>query len=188
MTFPFPLPVFISAAEGGNTGYEVHLNRSGINSIDIPRGRITVEAGTELRIRFLNRGAPIHITISSANAGMFTDFFHENQYVVDESLLAIPIRKDCPDGRFDLDLISGYGVMKARMEVFVVHPQATRPTISEEYPLQPVAHGRPHLMMIAMGVSLILYCAWLYTKTEFLNIAAFIVLIVGALYTWYRQQ
>jgi hypothetical protein len=188
MTLPFLFPVFTSVTDGGETGYEVHLNRSGINSIDVPRGKVSVEAGSVLRIRFLNRGAPIHITITSSNAGMFTDFFHENQYVLDESLLAIPIRKDCPEGQFDLELLSGYGAMKTRVPVSVVHPPPPRPTIREEYPLQPVAHGRPHLMMIAMGISLVLYCAWLYTKTEFLNIAAFIVLIVGALYTWYRQQ
>ena len=63
-----------------------------------------------------------------------------------------------------------------------------RPTVLEEFPLQPVAHGRPHLLMVMMGVALILYTTWLYTKIEFLNIASFIVLIVGALYTWYRQQ
>jgi hypothetical protein len=39
-----------------------------------------------------------------------------------------------------------------------------------------------------MGIALILYSAFLYTKNEFLNTAAFIILIVGALYTWYRQQ
>ena len=58
----------------------------------------------------------------------------------------------------------------------------------EESPLQPVAHGRPHLLMVMMGIALILYSAWLYTDIELFNIAAFIMLIVGALYTWYRQQ
>lgn len=186
MTFPFLVPVFI--AGGNDTSYEVHLNRSGINSLDPPREKILAESGSSLNIRFINHGAPIHITITSSNAGMFTDFFHENLYVVDESVLTIPIRKDCQEGIFDLELISGYGGMKTQMEVRVVHPQVARPTIREEYPLQPVAHGRPHLLMIMMGIALILYCAWFYTKIEFLNIASFIILIVGALYTWYRQQ
>jgi hypothetical protein len=188
MSIPFLFPVLISATDGSDTGYEVHLNRSGINSIDIPHEKIVAESGNSLRIRFLNRGAPIHITITSSNAGMFTDFFHENLYVVDESILTIPIRKDSQQGVFDLEIISGYGVMKTQMQVSVVPPQATRPTIREEYPLQPVAHGRPHLLMILMGIALILYCSWLYTDMEFLNIASFIILIVGALYTWYRQQ
>lgn len=185
----FPVPVFITAGAGGSeSGYEVHLNRSGINSIDPPRDKITAELGGNLRIRFLNHGAPIHITITSSNADMYSDFFHENLYIVDEAVLTIPIRKDCMEGSFNLEIISGYGVMKIMLQIHVIHPQVIRPTIREEYPLQPVAHGRPHLLMIMMGIALILYCAWLYTNIEFLNIASFIILIVGALYTWYRQQ
>ena len=42
--------------------------------------------------------------------------------------------------------------------------------------------------MIMMGIALIMYSTWFYTNIEFLNIASFITLIVGALYTWYRQQ
>jgi len=63
-----------------------------------------------------------------------------------------------------------------------------RPKVQEEYPMQPVAHGRPHLLMITMGIGLILYCGWLYSDIELLNLAAFIILIVGALYAWYRQR
>lgn len=188
MTFTVPLPVLISAVDGNSAGYEIHLNRSGINSIDLPRENIVAEPGTGLRIRFLNRGAPIHITATSSNAGAFTDFFHENLYVVDVSVLTIPIRKDCAEGVFDLEILSGYGVIKTQMQIHVAPPQAPRPTIQEEIPLQPVAHGRPHLLMIMMGIALLLYCGWIYTKEEFLNIASFILLIVGALYTWYRQQ
>jgi len=188
MTFPILLPLLISAVEGNSSGYEVHLNRSGINSIDLPREKIIAESGAGLRIRFLNHGAAIHITTTSSNAGSFTDFFHENLYIVDESVLTIPIRKDCGEGDFNLEILSGYGGMKAQMQIHVVPPQAPRPTIQEEYPLQPVAHGRPNLLMIMMGIALLLYCGWVYTGEEFLNIASFILLIVGALYTWYRQQ
>jgi hypothetical protein len=188
MTIPPAFLALISTTDGGDAGYEVHLNRSGINSIDTPREKVLAESGGLLRIRFMNHGAPIHITITASNAGAFTSFFHENLYVVDESTLAIPVQKDCPPGEFDLEIIAGYGVMKAQVRVYVHPPQAARPTICEEYPLQPVARGRPHLLMIMMGIALILYCAWFYTDIEFLNIAAFIILIVGALYTWYRQQ
>jgi hypothetical protein len=41
--------------------------------------------------------------------------------------------------------------------------------------------------MVMMGIALILYATWLYVGNVFLNTAAFILLIVGALYTWYRQ-
>jgi hypothetical protein len=179
----------VSAGNDGNEStYEVYLNRSGINSIDLPREKIVAETGGRLRIRFLNRGAPIHITITSSNAGMFSDFFHENMYVVDESVLTIPIRKESQEGLFDLEIISGYGVLKSQLHVTVIQPSALPQKVPEEFPLQPVARGRPHPLMIMMGIALILYTTWLYTGIEFLNIASFITLIVGALYTWYRQQ
>lgn len=189
MNFPLPSPMLVSVSAGaGGNGYEILLNRSGINSIDIPREKVVSEPGSGLILKFLNRGAPIHITVTSSNAGMFTVFFHENMYIVDEAALSIPIRKESPEGAFDLEIIAGYGAVKASLPVTVLSAQHLRPKVQEEYPLQPVSHGRPHLLMITMGIGLILYCAWLYSDIAFLNIAAFIILIVGALYTWYRQR
>ena len=189
MNLPLPVAMLLSAGAGpGEGGYEIFLNRSGINSIDIPREKVLAESGAGLVLKFLNRGAPIHITITSANASMFTDFFHENMYIVDEAVLSIPIRKDCGEGAFNLEIIAGYGAVKAGLPVSVISVQHMRPKVQEEYPLQPVAHGRPHLLMITMGIALILYCGWLYSDIDFLNIASFIILIVGALYTWYRHR
>lgn len=189
MNLPLPVSLSLSAGTGSDTGgYEIYLNRSGINSLDIPREKVLVEPGSGLILKFLNRGAPIHITITSSNAGMFTDFFHENMYIVDEAVLSIPIRKDCQEGAFNLEIIAGYGAVKAVLPVSVVSQQHMRPKVQEEYPMQPVAHGRPHLLMVAMGIALILFCAWIYTEIAFLNIASFIILIIGALFTWYRQR
>ncbi|OPX64319.1 MULTISPECIES: hypothetical protein [unclassified Methanoregula] len=190
MNLPLPVTMLLSAGVGpGEGGYEILLNRTGINSIDIPREKVLAEPGSGLILKFLNRGAPIHITITSANAGTFTDFFHENMYIVDEAVLSIPIRKDCREGSFVLEILAGLGAVKAALPVTIVSAQHQRPRVHEEYPLQPVAHGRPHLLMIAMGIGLILYCAWLYyPDVMFLNLTAFIVLIVGVLYTWYRLR
>jgi hypothetical protein len=189
MNLPLPITMLLSAGAGsGDGGYKIYLNRSGINTIDIPREKIQSEPGAGLLLKFLNRGAPIHITASTSNAGMFTDFFHENMYIVDEAILSIPIRNDCGEGAFEIEIIAGYGAVKAALPVSVISLQHTRLKVQEEYPLQPVAHGRPHLLMVTMGIGLILYCGWIYTDIAFLNIAAFIILIVGALFTWYRQR
>lgn len=189
MNLPLPIMMLLSAGAGSGEGeYVIYLNRSGINSIDRPREKVIAEPGAGLVLKCLNRGAPIHITITSSNASMFTDFFHENMYIVDEGVLSIPIRKDCGEGSFELDIIAGYGAVKATLPVSVIVQQHMRLKVQEEYPLQPVAHGRPHRLMVAMGIGLIIYCAWLYTDIAFLNIAAFMVLIVGALFTWYRQR
>jgi len=191
MNLPLPISAVITAESGDNDkGYEIYLNRSGINSIEIPRGRVQAAVGGQLRLNFLNRGAPIHITITSSNAGMYTSFFHENLYVVDSIQLTLSISKEAQDGSFDLEILSGYGVTKTILHVNVTSPASAK--IVEEkpdFPLQPVPHGRPHLLMVMMGIALILYCGWLYyPEYEILNIAAFITLIIGALYTWYRQK
>jgi hypothetical protein len=189
MKFPLPISMVISVVAGiSEKGYEIYLNRSGINSIDLPREKILAEIGSNLRLKFLNRGAPIHITISSPNAGMFTDFFHENLYIVDEAVLPIPIRNESQGGFFDLEIIAGYGGMKVAMHVEVIHKIRQIVGVPEEATLHPVAHGRPHFLMIMMGIALVLYSVWLYSNIEFLNIASFIILITGALYTWYRQR
>ena len=185
-----PLGILVAAgspdAEGVTT--EINLNRSGINTIDLPRENAQVECGGALKVRFRNRGAPIHITATTSNAGMFTDFFHENMYVVDEVVLGIPLRKERAPGFFDIEIIAGYGAMKATMRVEVmVRPSREEEQREKEPPIQPEAHGRPHLLMVAMAIGLILYCAWYYTKIEVLNLGAFIALIVGILYVWYRQ-
>jgi hypothetical protein len=189
MNFPLPFFMLISAGTGTNIScFEIDLNRSGINSIDLPREKIRAVTGNNLRVKFVNRGAPIHITVTSANASMFTDFFHENMYVVDESELTIPLYSDIQEGFFDLEIIAGYGVMKTTTRVEVIHPPQKIPIIVEEPPVQPVSRGRPHLLMVMMGIALILYTAWLYTSIGLLNIASFLILIVGALYIWYRQR
>jgi hypothetical protein len=190
MNFPLSFTVLIAAGQVSNeTSFEFYLNRLGINFIEVPKENIWVKIGGSLRLIFKNRGAPTHITISSPNSGMYTDFFHENMYVVDETELTIPLRKDCQEGFFDLEIITGYGGTKTTLRVDVIQGIAIqKKAAKDEPPLQPVAHGRPHFLMIMMGIALIVYSAWLYTKIEFLNTAAFITLIVGALYIWYRQQ
>jgi hypothetical protein len=168
--------------------YDVFLNRSGINSIEVPKSPVQVEIGRNLCLRFVNRGSPIHISVASTNTGMFSSFFHENLYIVDETLFSIPIRPDCHEGFFDIEIITGYGVMKASFRIDVIQAKFVAGIHKiREAPLQPVAHGRPHPLMVMMGIALIFYSAWLYLKIDVLNTASFLTLIIGAVYTWYRQ-
>jgi len=189
MVFPLSVAAVVRGKDTNDTVYEVFLNRSGINSIEVPNGQVQAGIGGILNLKFFNRGSPIHITVASSNAGPYTSFFHENLYVVDETLFSIPIFPDCEEGFFDIEIITGYGVMKAAFRVDVV-PGSVRhsPEKSRETPIQPVAHGRPHPLMVMMGIALILYAAWLYLKIDVLNTASFVTLIIGAVYTWYRQS
>src|SRR5674476_604579 len=113
MNFPLVFTVLTAQDLGSHeTSFDFYLNRLGINLIEIPMENVWAEIGGILRLFFKNRGAPTHLTISSPNAGIYTDFFHENMYVVDETVLTIPLRKDCPEGFFILEIITGYGGMK----------------------------------------------------------------------------
>ena len=121
MNFPLPFTVLTAAGQVSHeTSFEFYLNRLGINFIEVPKENIWVEIGGTLRLIFKNRGAPTHITISSPNSGMYTDFFHENMYVVDETVLTITLRKDCQEGFFDLEIITGYGGTKTTLRVDVI--------------------------------------------------------------------
>ena len=165
---------------------EIHLNRSGINTIEVPHRMRMWSAGAPLD-PVQNRGAPIHITATTSNAGMFTDFFHENMYVIDDVVLGIPLRKECAPGFFDIDIIAGYGAMKAALKVeVIVKPTRGELTLEKEPPIQPEVRqaappdggdgNRPCPVQ-----HLVLY------QTGNFNLAAFIALIVGALFVWYRQ-
>lgn len=189
MSLPFSVASVLQGQGAPDNAYEIYLNRSGINAIEVPKGPVGVEIGSILTLKFLNRGSPIHISITTSNAGMYTSFFHENLYVVDETLFSISINTDCPTGFFDIEIITGYGVMKAAFRVDVVRGLLqTGPQRVREPPLQPVARGRPHPLMVSMGIALILYSAWLFLKIDILNTASFLTLIIGAVYTWYRQR
>jgi len=94
MVSPFSVAAVVGGQGTQDTVYDVFLNRSGINSIEVPKGRVLVGTGGILQLRFLNRGSPIHITITSSNAGMYSPFFHENLYIVDETIFSIPLHAD----------------------------------------------------------------------------------------------
>jgi hypothetical protein len=77
--------------------------------------------------------------------------------------------------------------MKASFRVDVLQPGRPVTQKMRETPILPISRGRPHPLMVMMGLSLILYSAWLYLRIDTLNTAAFLALIIGAVYTWYRQ-
>ncbi len=170
---------------------DIHLNRRGINSIEVP-AEITIPAGSDLSVNLINHGAPLHLTLSSQNSGMFTDFFHANLYVVDRDAFTIPVRPDAYPGFFDVAVITGYGARKAQFRV-VVHPVPKAAPPEPETP-EPVVHApvrRLHRFLpagILIGASLVLYGLWLFLHIDILNYAAFFALLAGVLALWFRRR
>jgi hypothetical protein len=164
---------------------EVHLNRRGINSIETPQQQIEIEAGSLLLIQLINHGAPLHITLQSPNSQMFTGFYHENVYVRETAELKIQIYEDAYAGFFDIEVITGYGAKRAIFRIFVkkfiekevfVEEQTLSP--KEPRPRRPWATGI--LLVAAIGC----YAAWWLKGMLELNIAAFVLLILGVLAAW----
>ena len=120
---------------------DIHLNRSGINSIETSSAPVEVQAGSLLRLKLINHGAPIHLTLSSPNAEPVSDFYHQNVYVRDEMTFDIPIREDAFPGSFDLAVITGYGTVRASLKVLVVREAPPPPRGAHASP--PVSRPPP---------------------------------------------
>ena len=171
---------------------EIHLNRRGINSIEVPEEGETAP-GSDLVLQIINHGSPIHISIASANSSPFTDFFHENLYVLGEKEFSVPIRDDAYPGVFSIEIISGYGALRAGFRVIV---RERRAPVSEPIAVAPpsslpVASSmwRPSILAaLAVVIAAVFYGLWLVYRIDLLNIAAFVALFLGVILTWLRQR
>jgi hypothetical protein len=173
---------------------EIHLNRRGINAIEVPQ-EVEAAAGSDLALRIVNHGSPLHITLASSNSSPFTGFFHENLYVGESEEFRIPIREDAYPGIFNVEVIAGYGAKKAQFRV-VVRDRAAAPEPEAAGPVSAVpalpAITLPQLPPVAVlapvAAGLVLYGLWLALRIDILNAAAFAALLIGVLLTWLRQR
>ncbi|MCT8336025.1 hypothetical protein FKB36_00560 [Methanoculleus sp. Afa-1] len=171
---------------------EIFLNRRGINSIEVP-DEVEVEPGSDLLLRIVNLGSPLHITLASQNSSAFTGFFHENLYVNGPEEFIIPIRENVYPGTFTVEVIAGYGARKAEFLVVVREPPAPECECAEG-PAAPAPTPRslrwgafiPALLLIA--AALVLYGLWLAYRVDLLNAAAFAALLLGVILAWLRQR
>ena len=171
---------------------EILLNRRGINSIEVP-DVVEVEPGSELLLRIINLGSPLHITLASQNSSTFTGFFLENLYVNGPEEFVIPIRENVYPGTFTGEGIAGYGARKAEFRVVVREPPAPECECAEA-PAAPAVSARmlrwrssaPALLLIA--AALVLYGRWLAYRVELLNAASFAALLLGVILAWLRQR
>jgi len=167
---------------------DVHLNRRGVNTIELSAREVPVDAGSDLSIRLKNYGSPTHATIRTQNGYGFTDFFHENLYVDGDIEYSIPIWDSSGDGVFDLEFITGYGARTTRMKVVVSKacpvyiPEKEEEVIREDQ----VTKKMPHMLtLIPCIVACITYLVWLSFRGAILApvdafITVFIVLLLLA--------
>ncbi|KDE55443.1 hypothetical protein [Methanoculleus sp. MH98A] len=171
---------------------EIHLNRRGINAIEVP-AEVEVMPGSDLVLRIVNHGSPLHITLASPNSSAFTGFFHENLYVSGSEEFVIPIRENAYPGTFNIEVIAGYGAKRAEFRVVVRERAAPEPE-PVEVPVTPAVpatsmrwrSSAPLLLLAA--AALVLYGLWLVYRVDLLNAAAFVALLLGVILAWLRQR
>ena len=173
----------------------IHLNNRHINSVEVPK--ITrVAAGENLYIKFINHGAPMHLTLRALNGNNFTDFFHANIYVPDFQKIKIPIKEYAPEGTFIIQVIVGYGMHAEDCEIEVIRPPAPKefsesPDLSdldrpERDRTVPVMHLLP--VALTMALSVFLYVLWLSTEAVIYNYVAYILMILGVAAAWLSRR
>ncbi|MDD4254707.1 MAG: hypothetical protein PHP59_04950 [Methanofollis sp.] len=165
---------------------EIRLNTRGINSIDLPEP-VSAAPGDTVLIRLVNEGSPLHLTLSAADAGRFTDFCHENLFVDTTAEVPIFIRKDVFPGAFDIEVITGYGTNRARLGVAVSErpkPPAEEPPLPAPVAAEPRLPVIPFAVVAAAALLFIIYAA---TKMVAFEAAAFIVLVAGVLAAWFLR-
>ncbi len=176
---------------------EIHLNRRGINAIDVP-GEVEAAPGSDLSLRIVNHGSPLHISLATTNSVAYTDFIHENLYVDTDAEFHIPIREDAPPGIFSVEVIAGYGARRATFKVIVrehIAP-APEPISAPPRPAPPTAFTGLHLalklpplpVLAPVAAALVLYILWIASGIDLLNVAAFVALLVGVILAWLRQR
>ncbi len=170
---------------------EIHLNNAGINSISTPVVPLQVLAGTSLRLKLVNHGAPIHLTLTSSNASPFSDFSHQNIYVREEVIHEIPIHEDAFPGLFDLTVVTGYGTVRASFQIQVLREPERQPEPPGRPKFQsivPEDRGLPPVVLLFAGAGVVLYLVWWATRLEVVNFAAFALLMAGLIVGWLIQR
>lgn len=166
---------------------EIRLNTRGINSIEISES-VNAFPGDTILIRLVNEGSPLHLTLSTADADRFTDFFHENLFVDTTVEVPIFIRNDVFPGTFDIDVITGYGANRAKLDVTVSErpkPPADEPVIPVQAPAKASLPVIPFAIIVAATLLFIIYAA---TNLVGFEVAAFIVLVFGVLAAWFLRR
>ena len=149
---------------------EIQMNHLGINSIEISHKDIDVSVGTPLHVRMTNYGVPTHVTLKTEGSA-YTAFTYENIYLESQAEVNIPILSSANAGTFVLNVISGYGMRKADVNVNVIMAEpepvqeapAEVPVMDEEVkPKRPHKAGRVIAALILPVVSLALILAWYF--------------------------
>ncbi|MDG6256545.1 MAG: hypothetical protein QCH35_02990 [Methanomicrobiaceae archaeon] len=170
---------------------EIDINRRGINSVEVP-SRVEISAGDTLVLDIVNHGPPVHLTLSSDNSASFTEFFHENLYLRERQEFRIPLYENAFEGSFDLAVITGYGMHRGTIGVFVSRFVKKQEPVLEVPPVgipspEP-ERSFPVLIVPLLLAAGIMYGAWMVERVDLLNYAAVAALSGAVLVAWLSRR
>lgn len=175
---------------------EVHLNRLGINSLEISTDSVEVSAGTSLHIRIVNYGAPTHATLRTEGSA-YTNFTYENLYVEAESEIKVDILPSANPGSFEMQVISGYGMRRTGFTVNVILPELEEKKEpvqkqSKRAPLTKIGLSVILINLIAPILGFIVLIFWIQApavvNTTVMAVILYIIMLAGIIITWRSVQ
>ena len=180
---------------------EVLLNRLGINSLEVSTDSVEVSVGTPLHIRIVNYGAPTHATLKTEGAP-YTNFTYENLYVEAESELRVNILPTASPGSFEMMVISGYGMRRAKFTVNVILPEleekkepvCVEPVQkqSKRFPITKVELSLMLINLIAPVLGFIVLIFWIQApeavNSIVMAVILYIIMLAGIIITWRSVQ
>jgi len=168
------------------TDYSININKRQINSIEAPKNA-EVFVGEDLVLKLNNHGSPLHVTISAVNARRFTHFLHENLYLQENMEFKIPVLSTAPTGSFQVDVITGYGIVKESFKITVRDKELEIPDVLDEIPSiipEKSHYTYPATVMTLMILGWAAYIAGYMYYGKIPGFASVIILTLAVVVAW----
>jgi len=166
--------------------YSISINKRTINSIEVPES-VDVGVGDDVLLKLINYGSPLHVTVSVVNARRFTVFLHENIYLKENMEFCIPVFSTAPTGSFQVEIITGYGIVKETFDVNVHDKEIEIPEVFDEMPSRNPERGQYLYPLTIMAFMISGWVAYIAGYLYFGNIAGFasvILLSMAVVVAW----
>ncbi|WOF17179.1 hypothetical protein F1737_11060 [Methanoplanus sp. FWC-SCC4] len=163
----------------------INVNKRGINSIEAPKSVETI-VGEDIILKIFNNGSPLHLTVSVINGRVFTHFLHENIFMEESVSLKIPVLSNSPPGKFQVEVITGYGAVKKSFDVIVKEREIEIPEIVEDIPvsIDKKVFVYPAALIILIVLGWIAYIVSYLYLDKVTGFASVIILTITVLIAW----
>ncbi|HJJ56328.1 MAG TPA: hypothetical protein O0X14_02385 [Methanocorpusculum sp.] len=166
---------------------EIQLNSIGMNSIDISKKIVDVCIGESLHLKLWNYGTTTHVTLR-CNAPDYTDFTSENIYIWSGQERDIKIKSTARTGKFNIQIISGYGVRRENLIINVIEPKKLEPmlvpaSIPQKNIFDTLAGKILIIPLITAIIAIIWYAGYLNISEDLMVFIVYLLMLGGIIVT-----